>query len=301
MKRKWNFKREVSLEMIHAVNTAYEKKEWIRQYLDDSELFLAIRNGYMNFYYCGNNILKLNYKSGLLDGDVHYKYLLRPFLTKESKSDQPYVSISEEITLPMIDPKQEHASKWIKKASKPYSGVEKEGLAKVINANNNIVDLEVSFQRENDDGEIDIRKQDRIDFCALRKNSADAIELCFYEAKHFSNKELKAEGEPKVVAQIRRYNKNISNHKQEILAAYQQTFKNILELNTLHPAHQYIQSALTEGFSISEDVRLVIFGFDQIQKDALETRTNHLIEHGLKKELILMKGNSKDFCMGISK
>jgi len=301
MKRKWNFKREISLDMIHAVNAAYENEEWIRQYLDDDELFLAIRNGYINLYHCGNSILKINYKNGLLDGDIHYKYLLRPFLTNEGKNDQPYVSISQEITLPVINPRKEHASEWIKKASKPHSGAEKEGLAKVIQANNNIVDLEVSFQRETDDGEVDGNRQDRIDFCALRENNAGALELCFYEAKQFSNKELRAEGEPKVVAQIRRYNKNISDHKQEILAAYQQTFKNILELNHSHPAHKYIQRALTEGFSIPEDVRLVIFGFDQPQKDALKTLTDHLIEHGLKEAFILMKGNSKDFCKGISK
>jgi len=298
---KWFFKREVSQDMIDAVNTAYEKGEWLHQYLDDRELFLAIRDGYINFYYCGNNILKLNYKNGFLTGDVHYKYLLRPFLTKEGKSDQPYVSTSQEVALPVIDPKQEHASKWIKKASKPYSGVEKEGLAKVIKANENIVDLELSFQRETDDGEVDGTRQDRIDFCALRKNSVGIIELCFYEAKHFSNKELRATKEPKVVAQIRRYNKNISDHKEEILTAYQQTFKNILELRHPHPAHKYIQSALTEGFSISEDIRLVIFGFDKPQKDTLKPLTNHLIEHGLKEEFILMKGDSKDFYKGISK
>jgi len=303
MNTKWTFNRSISKDMLKAINKEYSRGDmgWINQYIDDDDLFLAIRDGYINFYYRGNSILKLNYKNGILSGDIHYKYLLRPFLKKE-KNDQPYVNLSQEITLPVIAPTKENAAKWIKAASKPYSGVEKEGLAKILKANENIVDVEVSFQRETEDGEIDGKKQDRIDFCALRENKEGVIELCFYEAKHFSNKELRAQGEPAVVKQISRYKETLSSHEEEVRIAYQQAFENILELNYSHPAEKHIKKALKEGFSISEDIRLVIFGFDGNQKEGfLRSIENNLIKHGLKKEFILTKGDSKGFCVGISK
>jgi len=302
MSTKWTFKRSISAEMIEAMNSAYSGEEmgWIRQYMDDPELFLAIRDNSINFYYRGNSVLQLTLDGGRLNGRVHYKYLLRPFLKTEGKKDQPYVGSHEKVVLPVINPIEENASKWIKAASKPYSGVEKEGVHKIISANQNIVDVELSFSRETDDGAVDGSKQNRIDFCALRGNDS-GLELCFYEAKHFSNKELRAQGEPPVVRQINRYNQTISSHKKEIHSAYEIAFKQILKLGNQHPASEYMSRALSEGFSISDDVRLVVFGFDQSQKDGFDKNKTHLVDHGIKKKFLLMKGDSKDFRKGISK
>jgi len=302
MSTKWTFKRSISEEMIEAINRAYSSEEmgWVRQYMDDPELFLAIRDKSINFYFRGNSVLQLNFSGGRLNGNIHYKYLLRPFLKTEGKKDQPYVSLDQQVKLPVINPKDANASKWIKAASKPYSGVEKEGVYQILRANRNIVDVELSFSRETEDGEIDGSKQNRIDFCALRDNG-NGLELCFYEAKHFSNKELKATGEPKVVAQVSRYNKTISNHKEEIHSAYETAFNQILKLGNQHPASEYMQRALSEGFSVSVDVRLVVFGFDNPQKLGFSDNKMHLIQCGIRKEHILMKGDPKDFCVGISK
>jgi len=235
MSSEWSFKRTISNAMADAIKDAYERKSWIHQYIDDPELFLAIRNESINFYYRGNSVLKLTFEGAQLNGYIHYKFLLRPFLEKEGSKDRPYVSLTQRRQLPVINPKEENASKWIKAASKPYSGVEKEGVDKIIRANKNIVDVELSFSRETVDGAVDGTRKNRIDFCALRDNGT-GLELCFYEAKHFSNSELRAKAEPKVVSQIGRYNKTISRHKEAIHSAYETAFKKIQKLGHQHPA-----------------------------------------------------------------
>jgi len=70
----WSFRRTLSKEMLDVNNEGYSSGSWIKQYMDDSEVLLAIRDGSLNFYFRGNSILQLLYKNGILDGKVHYKY-----------------------------------------------------------------------------------------------------------------------------------------------------------------------------------------------------------------------------------
>ncbi len=286
MKSEWIFNRAISKEMVDAINCAYEKYEWIRQYLDDKELFLAIRDGYLNFYYKGNSILRLSLTNRGLVGKIHYKYLLHP------KHKPEYISIGQDDKLPRIDPVANGAVDLLKKASEPYAGLEKDGVHKIIHANSNIIDVEIAFPKLGG-------KQNRIDFCALRETDG-RFELCFYECKHFSNSELRAKSQPKVIEQIQRYRKTIEDHRDEIKDAYQNVFESILAIDAPCSANQKTIDRAT-GFEVSDDVRLVVFGFDQPQKDGFASHKANLIAHGLESQFILMKGNPENFTVGISK
>lgn len=54
-----------------------------------------------------------------------------------------------------------------------------------------------------------------IDYLILEEDK-----LVFYEAKHFSNSEIRSRNIPKVFAQIDRYEKALIQHKNEILNSY---------------------------------------------------------------------------------
>ena len=78
-------------EFVRAFNEEYDKGNWLRGLVDDKEVFLAIRENYVNFYYRGCSLLRLDWKGGAMTGEVHYKYLLQPDLTN------PYVPVVEGI------------------------------------------------------------------------------------------------------------------------------------------------------------------------------------------------------------
>ena len=285
-KRTTKFKRSISNEMIRKIKAS----GWLDQYMKDKNLFFAIRDEYANFYYKGNSVLRISLNNEELSAQVHYKYLLKPVHKPE------YVTVGEKFVLPIIDPQSDGAVKQLKAASNPYSGLEKEGVHKIIKANKNIVDVEISFSKG--EGE-----QDRIDFCALRENG-DLLELCFYECKHYSNKEIRAKGVrvPKVSKQLNRYKNTIIERKDEIQLAYENVFAKLKDESLEHPALNLMQRASEEGFSVSEEVRLVIFGFDEPQrKDFKSKHFEKLVDAcGNNKKLVLMKGSAKDFKTGIS-
>lgn len=304
MSREWTFKRSINPEIIDGINEAYAEgdRHWLCQYLKDPELFLAVCDNSINFYYRGNSMLKLSFNGNGLNGEVHYKYLLRPFLKTEGSNDKPYVSFNEKVELPSIDPKEKGAVKWIKAASSLYAGQEKEGVHKILQANENIVDVEIAFSKNDENN--GANGSSRIDFCALRDNGS-GVELCFYEAKHYSyTGVLRAsnENEPKVVKQLKRYRKTIVIHRDKIHSAYKEAFGQMLQFEKEHPATKSLERARDEGFSVSEDVRLVVYGFDDAQKKWFENKhLDNLINHDISKDLILMKGASKGFKSGISK
>ena len=89
----------------------------------------------------------------------------------------------------------------LKKAAKRYAGSEKTGVHNIVLANPNIVDLEIAFAAGSSD-EAD-KSASLIDFAALKK-TGQGFEIVFFEAKDFSNGDLRASGgaDPKVIGQI---------------------------------------------------------------------------------------------------
>ena len=71
------FNRGLDDAFVTAFNGEYDKGGWLRGLVDDSEIFLAIRENYVNFYYRGGSLLKLECLDGAMVGQIHYKYLLR--------------------------------------------------------------------------------------------------------------------------------------------------------------------------------------------------------------------------------
>lgn len=303
------FGRGLSEEFVAALNDERGKGTWWDKIIQDHDLFVAVRNEYINVYYQGNSLVKLGFSRGEIVADVHYKYLIKPTLASGRNvmvradgemqfiSQNGLVNFQEYLTCHLDE------ISAIKKASTAYGGVEKEGIQKILKSNGNIVDLEIALTHE--DKSAGTKTAKRIDFSALQK-TADGYELVFFEVKDYGNAELKAGGDvlpPVAREQIPTYEHLLAKYGADIKESYEHICKNLMALlpdRDFDPA----LGAIADGadFQVNTKPRLVVFGFDADQKKGtlFQARMEKL-KQALGRDRVLLKGNPTGFCGGISR
>jgi hypothetical protein len=123
-------------------------------------------------------------------------------------------------------------------------------------SSNDVVVLDIEVVLNSDEG------KDKIDVLLFNKKEQS---LKFVEAKRFSDSRLFSESSPEVIAQIKRYEKQVQNENtyDMILLEYQKYISNI---------NQIFGVNLPKPLKIEKKVVLWIFGFDTDQKvNRLET------------------------------
>lgn len=299
----FQFNRGISQTFIDRLNAEYEAEGWWKAIADDRELIIAIRENYINVYWKGNNLLKLKQEGNDLVGEIHYKYLLRP-----SSEQPPYIKVINGQT------KLDSADKLfipdfadltaLKRATNAYSSEEKEGVHQIVIHNPNIIDVEIALGTESK--KTGSATTNRIDFAAL-KFEHSGPEIVFFEAKRFANKELRANGENiPVLNQLRRYQNLLHDGQSDLIRSYRKVCGNLASLKGVGNRYAPMLNMMNEiaenkcNLSISEDVRLVIFGFDIDQKNG----GNWLVHHKKLKDALgsnlLLKGDTNKFSNGIS-
>ena len=265
-----NFSRGLKPEFIERLNDMYESGNWWRNFVDDEELFLAIRNNYLNVYYRGCSLLKLewrNYK-GTRDivGKIHYKYLLRSRISGSEYIEfiNGIPSFQENLGGKFIGSLIEIND--LKSAAEPYVEDEKAGVHEIVlNNPGNILDIEVAFKNKL-----------RLDFAALRKTDDEQrVEIVFFEAKHFKHSGLRARNNknPKVFEQLTRYSEQLTEARHELEESYRNVCYNLRYLNGIDNQHSKrhelleIISKKPSLLKIDDKPRLVVFGFDSDQRD----------------------------------
>ena len=242
-----DFSRGISEAFFNALTNS----EWHQQFINDDNLFMALRDDSVDFYYQGCRLLHLSFGEGKPKGEIHHKYLVHPgqYFVRVDASGRP------ENEPRFIDLQSSDVVKLLKDASAPYAGKEKKGVHKIIQANReSVVDVEIAFGG-----------QDRIDFAALVESDG-CMTLKFFECKHFSNNAIRSNNKPKVLEQVSRYSETIVQCRDKIADAYAKAFNIMSRLKPGRPAHEAMRKALDNGFEVSPDVGLVIFGFDNAQK-----------------------------------
>ena len=288
------FKRGLDADFIKALNAEVEKDSWWKKIVDDKELFIGIRENYLNVYFNGASLLKLGYIGGNLIGETHFKYLLKGL--RRHKSVDEYVNFKQgefkqDWENVEIHPNIEGHLSEIKQTSELFQGKEKKGVHTIILENLNVIDTEIKIPGSGS----------QFDFAAFRK-ADNGLELVFYEAKHFSNSSIRARKEPEVIGQIRRYETALSEHTEEIQKSYRQVATNIAALEGYADRRSNLFNKIGNGdFEICPTVHLVIFGFDDPQKKAANAPDGVFVK--LKKLLgknrVLTKGDPKGFRQGI--
>lgn len=223
----------------------------------EGAVFPAIRNNEIDFYHNGGKIFSFDGKF-----HTHIKY------ASIYESNKDYIS-EEELskTRPIKDFTEGYDR--IKENCSLYSGVEASGISSLYSKcsyikeifNVMVLDIEVSFKSLKKD-----KKQDRIDLLLFNQEEKC---LRFYEAKHFSNKEIwSREGTtPKVIKQVRKYERQIRQKQSEIIEQY---------INCINIVNRLFSLEIKKPKGIDSKVALLIFGFD---RDQLRGRFKTLLKN----------------------
>jgi hypothetical protein len=262
-----------------------------------AELFVAIRENYLNVYWNGNSLLKLRLDGERLVGETHYKYLLQP------DAPRPYVSVVDGVAaipdasaLFLRDIGDVQA---LKRAATVYGDEEKAGVHRIVRNNPGVIDVEVAFGL--DAGSEAAPSSRRIDFAALRP-TAKGAEIAFYEAKLFANKDVRAAGDtlPRVIQQIAGYRQLLNEHRCQLMESYRKVCGNLAELRGVRERYTLPLDTMREIFAgeralhVSDSVSLVVFGFDADQRDGANWKPHRgKLEESLGGQLI-MKGKPAD-------
>ena len=289
------FNRGLDDKFVERLNDEYNKGGWWSALVSDKDLFVAIRHNRVNVYYRGCSLAEIQWWSGEVVVRTHYKYLLRPSLRN------PYIEFADgTYGLPqnlrewfVQSPKK---VKDLKSAARHYAGEEKTGVQRIIEANPNILDVEIAFGLS--ETEEASASAPRMDFAALQGS-----EVVFFEAKRFANSELRAKSgnRPKVVRQLETYSALLEENRDAITDSYGCVCCNLRHLHGLRERHKMLKQISTNSLRINTSPRLVVFGFDDDQRRGrVWERHRDVLKRVLGRERVLLKGDSKDFRRGIS-
>jgi hypothetical protein len=223
-----------------------KNNSYFQKMVKDEDLFIAIRNEYINVYYYGQSICKIDFikRKNLLKWTTHKKYL--------GIEESGYSATGDYLN--RIDELKHNAKK--------HKGKEKEQVKKHILDDKElcILDVEVTFSREQINGK-DYAKRS-IDYVTIEKTEDGKDILVFYEAKHITNSEIRSRTIPDVLGQILRYEEALHQHEKDLKSSYEIVLQNLSELNILAHRNFIYKKLNTEKLLIDFEPRLIIFGID---------------------------------------
>lgn len=219
----------------------------IKQDCKKQNVFLAIRDNRIDLYHKGGKLFTYD-RNGF---KTHLKYA-----SVISSNGKDYLTEAELLDYKLASDFESNYQR-IKENCSNYTGIEALGVSEIYHkhsylSDSNVVvlDVEISFESLNEEN-----TQDRIDILLFNKESKT---LQFVEAKHFSNSEIWSRKTPKVISQIKRYESQLLKRKKEILAEYIDYIKIINKIFGI---------ALPDPVEVDDNVTLLIFGFDNDQKN----------------------------------
>jgi hypothetical protein len=271
------FKRGLGDELVTALNAEYVDGRWWKGVVDDEDLILGIRDGYLNVYCRGNSLWRIWRRDRKLRVETHFKYLLK---------DEKQAYIAATLTADdKLSPERKvqtsdlHEREALKRASKAYAGDEKLGVHQIVQGHRDqVLDVEVAFgSSEGGPGECERpgdedggRHVDRIDLAALFDRGTKPV-LRFFEAKRFTDSRLRsAKQQPEVLAQLERYEARLTNNRDVLAASYQRVCRNLLALKGAVASDRRRQLLEKAAYGIEIDTKpvLVIFDYDEAQGNA---------------------------------
>lgn len=283
-----DFKRGITdKRFIESLNKLYlDENSFWHKMVSDKELFIAIRNEYINVYFKGQSLCKLTFaRNGIIKGKTHKKYIVN------NTTDDTYILsengvIKADVPYPIMSLSQVNE---LKDNVKRFVGNEKESSYNlVLSEEEEKIDVEITFSKTNN------LKKSSIDYSIIKKEK-DVVRLVFYEAKYYTNPELVSTTRPKVLDQIKRYEAYISSQKDIITESYELICKNMKSLGLA--TSDSIVSKIADGILKLEVEKLpilIIFGMEEAMKNSNKWKGNlNELEQELKPERIIIKTKSK--------
>lgn len=282
--------------MIEALAELAAKESWWRDVLHDKRLVIGVRDDYLNVYWRGQSIFKVEMKHDRIVATTHPKYLLNPDLSGQVTLDAETGAFAldgfDALTRTYVP--GETLGK-LKRAAGLFAGEEKEGVQAIVSANPNVVDVEIAFPAEAGN-----RSVPRIDIATFDETEG-GVKLVFWEAKVLGNPELRTSGEKNVVKQIGNYRARLIQHTPEVIESYQTIARNLVAFadisggaRVVSPAVRKVADGASLTLSSPPDVRLIVYGFDADQRDGAWKKLLADNAEQLKDIEILARGNPGD-------
>lgn len=304
-----SFYRGLSPAFLNALGRLADQDhgQWWRDVLARRDLVIAVRREALNVYYRGASIFLVELRGSDLVPITHAKYLARRQQGLVPLQPDGRFALDPDAALWRSYNGPETLAEMVKAAA-DLAGPEKIGLHALLLASPNVIDLEISLEGEDGpepesrmDGvtataeqEADglaetapptslARWQDRIDVATLEERGGQ-VWVVFHEAKHFGNSELRSgpTRPPPVAEQIGRYRRAIARHAQAIAESYRDVCQALVRIEAMRrrvqavspttPALDPLISRVAEEnliCAVDPEPRLVVFGFDQDQRDGL--------------------------------
>ncbi len=291
------FNHGLSPEFIRQLAEDAKKDSWWADVLDERELFVAVRENYLNVYWRGQSLFRVDLGASGLRATTHEKYLLDPALDGQVSLVGQEFDVSELRKRGFISQYQGRETlKKMKTAAGLYSGLEKTGCHEIILANPQVIDCEIAFPTDDGPG----KGAPRVDLLSLEPDGG----LVFWEAKDFTNRDLRARDEEDlpVCEQIAGYRQYLLQHHEAIEESYKQVVENLVAIDKMRHEPRRLSRLITEVADTRQHpmlgaepkVGLVIFGFDKAQRDDPHWKKHHL--ERLKKAFkpVIAAGDAKD-------
>jgi hypothetical protein len=276
------FGRALDAVFIEKLEAEVAKAGWWADVLADPKLFIALRGSYLNVYWRGQSLFHVEPEptSSGLKVTTHEKYLLDPALKSQVplKIDGSF-DVTSLVKNGFIDRYDGPATlEKMKKAAGVFSGREKTGCHEIAVGNHGVIDCEIAFPDR-----VTLRNgktvnAPRVDLASLEPVGDDA-RLVFWEAKHFSNNELRAAGKQAapVCYQVEGYQDYLSANRDEVERSYKKVAENLVAIRRMgwkRPLSTLIEEVGTRKRQLTlgdlgekPQVGLIIFGFDMGQRD----------------------------------
>lgn len=248
------FKRGIkNNDFLIKLNNLYsDKNSFWHKMVNDKDLFIAIRDEYLNVYYKGQNLCKLSFRNGLIKGETHKTYLgglnQGYFISKNGLISNKKAKIKN---LSELDSIKENIKNCIGKEKR-------ESYKEVLDDKNCVIDVEITLVRNK---VLNPKNQSDYEISSIDYLSLEMNKLVFYEAKHFSNSEIRSKTSPKVFKQIDRYKRELHNHKIELLNSYKVVLQNLKDLKLLK------KQLDIKGLEIDINPNLIVFGIDKNESE----------------------------------
>lgn len=266
------FSRTLSPSFIAALNDLYaSEKSWWRAITDDKDIFILIRKNEVRVQANGGLFLQVNQDArNNIICKMHEDYL-----SLRSKKN-PYVVLEEMSSGPIqraegLNGFIKHYAK-IKRRINIFTGKEKKAVQYLANNMPRIVDIEIGFEGELKEN-ASKKSVPRIDMAAITDNGT----LLFFEVKLFDNSEIRSKKTPKVVGQLQKYKKLLSQNCDDIITGYKEQLNIYKQLR----GSFFEQRARNlNKISLYPHARLIITGFDASQRDIMLPTVRKGIEEG---------------------
>ncbi|MHC2623299.1 hypothetical protein ACVIW2_005331 [Bradyrhizobium huanghuaihaiense] len=298
-----SFKRGIwNGDFLRALEALAQQDGWWKDVLADPSLIIGVRDDYLNIYWQGQSIFKVSFKGGKVAASTHEKYLLNPDLKDQISLVEGKFAFGEaEPRMLTRDYEGAATLAKLKRAASLYSGQEKEGVHEIATSNPSVVDVEIAI---NASGIPDIKRNlPRMDLANFEM-TANGVDLVFWEAKTFSNRELE---NGKIVDQIKDYRTVIDLHQTEIDKSYRCVAENLADMARWSNDRRSVAAAIRAvkgGAKLnvnSANVGLLVYDYtadqsdrkDKSGKTLKERVTESLAEVGVGQERIKFKGTPR--------